>query len=112
MIFRDGWSVEKVQGGHEVRWRGLGWGMAPRSPEWCEAYMLRLIERYPEGGNWLVDDSTSKARTRGGPWRWTFENGESEVIHTGTLSDAKSILRLKLRRKTLPRGTTWKLEQR
>jgi hypothetical protein len=104
------WSVVPVDGGYVVTWRGEAWGMTPRDEAWCRDYMARLEERYPEGGAWLLDGSDS-TRTRGGPWRYTYADGETEVIHTSRLDDAKSVLRHRLRRKTLPAGLTWTLEE-
>ncbi len=112
---RKGWATRRVFKGESdalyvVTWDDQDWGMEPRSAEWCAEYMARLEERYPEGGAWLVDGNKT-SRTRGGPWRYTFLDGDSEVIHTGRLDDAKSVLRHRLRRKTLPAGITWRLEE-
>lgn len=104
------WRVKEKDGEYEVTWNGKGWGMEPRSAEECAAYAERLKERYPEGGQWLVDGVSSQ-RVRGGPWRYTYEDGETKVIHTGRLEDAKATLRHRLRRKTLPAGITWTLEE-
>lgn len=104
------WGVVPVEGGHVVTWGGQVWGMEPRTLEECKAYVARLEERYPEGGQWLVDGVSSQ-RVRGGPWRYTYEDGETKVIHTGRLEDAKATLRHRLRRKTLPAGITWTLEE-
>jgi hypothetical protein len=104
------WSIKKRDGGYVVLWDGLSWGMLPASREWCVGYVERLKVRYPGGGGWLVKSYEGPSRTRGGPWRYTMADGTTEVIHTGRLSDAKTVLRHGLRRKTLPRGITWKLE--
>ena len=103
------WTVTQTDGGFVIGWGSKPWGMEPRGKDWCLAYVERLKERYPEGGAWLVDGQAT-ARTRGGPWRYTYDDGETEVIHTSRLDDAKSVLRHRLRRKTLPAGITWKLE--
>lgn len=107
---RRGWAVEQVgsRDAFVVTWDSKQWGMEPQDREWCVEYMERLKERYPEGGAWLVTQRT--LRTRGGPWRYTYDDGETEVIHTERLSDAKSVLRHRLRRKTLPAGLTWAIE--
>ena len=104
------WAIKKVEGGHVLTWAGEGWGMEPRTAEECATYVRRLIERYPEGGAWLVNQAKAGTRTRGGPWRYTYVDGETEVIQTERLDDAKSVLRHRLRRKTLPAGLTWTLE--
>jgi hypothetical protein len=103
-----GWAVKKVKGGHVVTWAGDEWGMLPQSSEWCRDYAVRLAERYPEGGAWLTHQR--QLRTRGGPWRYTWPDGDTEVVHVERLSDAKSVLRHRLRRKTLPAGITWNIE--
>jgi hypothetical protein len=105
------WTVTEVQDGFVVGWRGQSWGMEPRDKAWCLEYVERLKVRYPGGAAWLVA-SYGTPRVRGGPWRWTAPDGQTEVIHTGRLSDAKAVLRHGLRRKTLPRGLTWTLEER
>lgn len=104
------WAIKRVEGGHVLTWDGKEWGMEPQDRPWVVEYLARLKERYPEGGAWLVA-GTSSSRHRGGPWRWTMSDGESEVIHLGRLEDAKAMLRRQLRRKTLPAGTTWNLEE-
>lgn len=102
------WAVKRAHGGYVVTWQGEEWGMLPQLRDEAVAYLARLEERYPEGGAWLT---TQRAlRTRGGPWRYTYDDGETEVIHTERLTDAKSVLRHRLRRKTLPAGLTWNLE--
>jgi hypothetical protein len=103
------WKIKKVDGGHVVTWAGEEWGMEPHPLAWCREYVERLKVRYPGGGAWLVMGERP-CRTRGGPWRWTLGD-ESEVIHTGRLVDAKAVLRHKLKRKTLPRGIVWNLEE-
>ena len=107
-----GWAIKKKgTAGYVVTWDRQEWGMAPATREWCKGYVTRLEARYPGGGKWLTSDY-GEPRTRGGPWRWTAPDGSTEVIHTGRLSDAKAVLRHGLRRKTLPRGLTWSLEER
>jgi len=106
---KKGWTIRKDQGLYVVAWDGLVWGMEPQPLAWCQEYVERLKERYPEGGAWLVD--VRAARVRGGPWRYTYPDGETEVIHVERLSDAKSVLRHRLRRKTLPGGLTWTIEE-
>ncbi len=103
------WSIKKVEGGYVLAWGGKTRGMEPRTLEECKAYSFRLMERYPEGGQWLVDGVSSQ-RTRGGPWRYTYADGETEVIRQDRLEDAKDVLRHRLGRKTLPPGLTWTLE--
>jgi hypothetical protein len=103
-----GWAVKKVKGGHVLTWDGDEWGMSPANLAWCQEYLARLEERYPEGGAWLTYQT--QLRTRGGPWRYTFPDGDTEVVHVERLSDAKSVLRHRLRRKTLPAGIEWTLE--
>jgi hypothetical protein len=104
------WAIKKVEGGHVVTWAGQEYGMAPATLEWCQGYVERLKVRYPGGAAWLV--AMAAPRTRGGPWRWTAPDGQSEVIHVGRLSDAKGVLRHRLRRKALPKGLKWSLEER
>lgn len=104
------WAVKAGGDGYVVTWAGESWGMEPQTEEWCREYMARLEERYPEGGAWLVYGEQASTRTRGGPWKWTARDGETDVIHLGRLADAKSVLRHRLRRKTLPAGITWTLE--
>jgi len=104
------WKIKRAEGGYVVTWDGKSWGMVPADQEWCKGYVKRLKERYPSGGSWLVRSYEGPSRTRGGPWRYTMADGYTEVIHTGRLSDAKAVLRHGLRRKTLPRGITWKIE--
>lgn len=105
------WTITEVERGKfVVGWKGESWGMIPRDKAWCMEYVERLVERYPTGGEWLVSLTANPPRSRGGPWRWTWGE-ESEVIHVGRLSDAKSVLRHSLRRKTLPRGITWNIEE-
>lgn len=105
------WAIKKKgTAGYVVTWDGEEWGMAPATREWCQGFVARLEVRYPGGGKWLLTRPT-KSRTRGGPWRYTMADGTSEVIYTGRLSDAKGVLRHGLRRKVLPRGITWNLEQ-
>jgi hypothetical protein len=107
-----GWAIKKKgTAGYVVTWDGQEWGMAPATREWCKEYVERLRARYPGGGAWLLT-SEARSRTRGGPWRWTAPDGSSEVIYTGRLSDAKAVLRHSLKRKTLPRGLKWSLEER
>ena len=103
------WAIKRVNGGHVITWCGTEWGMSPANRDWCQQYLARLEERYPEGGAWLVDGQ-DRSRTRGGPWRWTLGE-QSEVIHTSRLDDAKGVLRHRLGRKTLPSGITWSLEE-
>jgi hypothetical protein len=103
------WKIAKKGDGYVVTWGGQEWGMEPRSASEADAYMHRLEERYPEGGQWLVDGVTSQ-RTRGGPWRYAYADGETEVIRQDRLEDAKDVLRHRLGRKTLPPGLTWTLE--
>lgn len=105
------WKIKAVEGGHVVTWAGSEYGMEPATLEWCKGYVERLKVRYPGGAEWLVT-SAATSRTRGGPWRWTAPDGQTEVIHTGRLSDAKGVLRHRLKRKTLPRGLVWSLEER
>lgn len=107
---KKGWAIKRVEGGHVLTWDGREWGMEPQERPWVVDYLARLKERYPEGGAWLVD-GISSSRIRGGPWRYTYADGETKVIHTGRLDDAKSVLRHRLRRKTLPAGITWTLEE-
>jgi hypothetical protein len=104
------WKIKREAGGYVVTWGGKSWGMVPATREWCKGYVERLKVRYPGGGDWLVRSYEGPARTRGGPWRYTLADGTSEVIHTGRLSDAKAVLRHGLKRKSLPRGITWKIE--
>lgn len=107
-----GWAIKKKgTAGYVVTWDRQEWGMAPATREWCKGYVERLEARYPGGGAWLFM-SENAPRTRGGPWRWTAPDGQTEIIHTGRLSDAKAVLRHGLRRKTLPRGLKWSLEER
>ena len=102
------WAIKKVEGGHVITWSGVEWGMSPANRDWCQSYLARLEERYPEGGAWLIDGQDN-TRTRGGPWRWT-SGEQSEVIHTSRLEVAKGVLRHRLGRKALPKGITWNLE--
>ena len=106
-----GWALKKKgTAGYVVTWDGQEYGMAPATREWCHLYVERLRARYPGGGKWLLRHNP-KSRVRGGPWRYTLADGTSEVIHTGRLTDAKGVLRHRLRRKTLPRGIKWNLEE-
>ena len=105
------WAIKKVEGGSVLTWNGKGWGMLPQSHEWVRDYALRLEERYPEGGAWLVA-GTVKPRQKGGPWRYTLMDGTSEVIHTDRKADAKRLLQAQMGRKRLPNGILWSLEER
>jgi hypothetical protein len=108
MAKSKGWSIVQVRGGFVLKWDGDAWGMEPRDKAWCLDYLERMKERYPEGGAWLT--AQRQLRTRGGPWRYTYLDGDTEVVHVERLSDAKSVLRHRLRRKTLPAGILWTLE--
>ncbi len=107
-------EADELTVGYVVTFEGaIPFPMAPKATR-AEAreYMERLKARYPEDSVLLLDwHDGSGPRTRGGPWRYLLATGDSEVIHTSTLADAKAVLRHKLRRKTLPAGTTWEIDE-
>lgn len=103
------WKIVKEGDGYVVTWGGEPWGMEPRPLPWCEGYVERLQERYPDGGAWLVQEP-APGRTRGGPWRYYLPDGTSRVIEVSRLADAKAVLRHERQVKRLPRGIRWEIE--
>lgn len=46
---------------------------------------------------------------KGGPWRYTYPDGETGVIYISKQSDAKSALRKELGKQRLPKGLKWEI---
>lgn len=106
------WATKKVDGGYVVTFRGkVPYPMPPKETRLeARGYMERLQHRYPEDSVLILWGTSGSKRQRGGPWRYVLANGEEGVIHESRLDDAKSVLRHRLHRKTLPRGTVFSLE--
>jgi len=105
-------GVRKIDGGWSACWKGEpicvnNWSTRGEA----RAYLKRLDNRYPNGSVEIILTEYSKPKQRGGPWRWTIPGGETGVVHTGRLSDAKEVLRYNMKRKRLPLGTQWELVQ-
>lgn len=106
------WATKKVDDGYVVTFRGKPpFPMAPRETRLeARGYMERLQGRYPDDSVLMLWGVSGSTRQRGGPWRYVLANGEEGVIQESRLEDAKAVLRHRLHRKTLPRGTTFALE--
>jgi hypothetical protein len=103
------WGVKRERGGWVATWKRKSWGMAPLlSRAEAEAYMLRLVERHPEGGDWIFD----QPRRRKDGYRYELADGSSGTIYTRSLAIAKATLRRRLKRRRLPNGTTWETAYR
>jgi hypothetical protein len=96
-----GWKLE----GDEIRWRGHLWYKGDRAD--IKAYLKRCKVRYPgeSPGIILGLGQEEKKFKKGGPWRFTYTDGEVKIVHTQRKADAMAVERHRLQRKTLPRGT-------
>ena len=90
-----------------LTWGGARWPQTELDTrELAEGRLRRMKNRYPNRSfQPLFDCVPTKAKVG---WRWTLGE-ESEVIVTQRKSDAKSVLRYKLQRKSLPKGMTWEV---
>lgn len=93
--------------GYVVTFDGHDFGMAPRPKAEAKAYLERVAERWPgDSGYFLTGQTPEQQKVRkGGPWLFTYPDGETKVVHTARKSDALSVERHRLKRKRLPAGT-------
>lgn len=112
----DPWTIRSVAGGWQLFYKGQPWPMEPKlTDQSAAAYLERVKKRYRgDSARLLLEaDEPETKRTRGGPWRYTYPNGEGQetgVIHTRRKSDAKQVLRAQLETQRLPNGITWMIE--
>jgi hypothetical protein len=106
------WKLKR--GKHGTGWvvtfRGHPLPMAPRPKPEATAYMARVSERWPgDSALYLCGQHPNQldapSYRQGGPWVFTYPDGEVVTVHTQTKKDAMAVERHRLKRKALPRGT-------
>lgn len=112
----DPWTIRSVQNGWQLYYDGQPWPMEPRpTDQSAAAYLKRVKKRYRgDSARLLLEAEQPRTeRTRGGPWRYTYPNGdgvETGVIRTSRKRDAKKVLRAQLETQRLPNGIEWSIE--
>lgn len=109
----DGWSGALVQPNLVAVY--LEGDFVGHASNWSEAQDKadRLREKYAGGVAAVMQDASTTAFSKGGPWRYTYTDEEDkEVVGTislGTKAEAQKELRRQLGRKRLPNGIEWEV---
>lgn len=111
----DPWTLRSTSEGWRLYYDGQPWPMEPKESEpVAAAYLERVRKRYRGDSARLLLGAQDEGptRERGGPWRYTYPNGDEQVtgvVHTSRKEDAKKVLRAQLDRKRLPNGIEWSI---
>lgn len=106
------WRVKRTADGRWAILYGLHlWPMEPkRTALEASAYLERLKERYPgRSAEILLNQHYGQRQRHGGPYRYQMPGGQSGIVPTRTLADAKEYLRRELGRRRLPSGLIWEV---
>lgn len=94
----------------------LTWGgvVFPQTPldtrEQATNRLTRMQKRYP-GECFTPALKAGERVPKKIGYRWTMPDGQTGVVVCNSKADAVSVLRHNLKRKALPKGTTWEVER-